>query len=77
MPDLSPQQLQDLRQQLNAAMQAAATTPPAAPAGPIPGDFCSVYTALRPILQFVAVIVPGYGAAIGAFITVCDRICPQ
>ena len=76
MPDLSPQQFQDLRQQLNAAMQAAATTQPAAPAGPLPADFCSVYKALRPILQIVAVILPGYGAAISAFITVCDKICP-
>jgi len=77
MPDLSPQQFQDLRQQLNAAMQAAATAQPPAAGAPIPVDFCSVYKALRPILQIVAVIIPGYGAAIGAFIAVCDRICPQ
>ena len=78
MPDLSPQQFQDLRQQLNAAMQAAATSAPAqpAPAGPLPADFCSVYKALRPILQIAAMFIPGYGAAINAFITVCDKICP-
>jgi hypothetical protein len=76
MPDLSPQQFQDLRQQLNAAMQAAATAQPAAPAGPLPADFCSVYKALKPILQFAAMILPGYAVAINGFITVCDKICP-
>jgi hypothetical protein len=78
MPDLSPQQFQDLRQQLNAAMQAAATSAPAQPAAaaPLPADFCSVYKALRPILQIAAMFIPGYGAAINAFIAVCDKICP-
>ena len=77
MPDLSPQQFQDLRQQLNAAMQAAATAPPtAAAAAPLPADFCSVYKALKPILQIAAMFLPGYGAAINAFIAVCDKICP-
>lgn len=33
MTDLSPKQFEDLREQLNAAMQAAATTQPAASAG--------------------------------------------
>jgi hypothetical protein len=71
---------QSLQQQFNAAMRevaaASPATPPISPAAPLPADFCSVYKALKPILQVVAMFIPGYGAAINAFIAVCDKICP-
>ena len=82
MAELSAQALQDLRQQLNAAVVASASAPAAAAAAP--ADFCSAYKVARPILQLLVTVLPvlfpgpgtGMAAAISALIALGDKICP-
>lgn len=81
MPDLSPQTLQELRQQLNAAVAQAASAPPPTMAV-TPGDFCSAYRTAKPLLQLAVTIlsaIPGtaaIAAAITGLMTIADRVCP-
>lgn len=85
MADLSSQSLQELRQQLNAAVtQASAASVTAAAAPGAPADFCSAYKTAKPILQtaitLLPLLLPGLGTtiatALGALITVADKVCP-
>jgi hypothetical protein len=77
MADLSSQTIQELRQQLNAAMVA----PPSAVAV-TPGDFCSAYKTAKPLLQLAVAIlsaIPGLApvaAAITGLMTIADKVCP-
>lgn len=54
-----------------------ATPSPLGGAGPgIPAQFCSIYKAVKPILQLVSVFLPGaWQAGIAAFIAVADTVC--
>ena len=83
MADLSSQALQEVRQQLNAAVsQAASAPPPAAPM--VPTDFCAAYKTAKPILQtavtLLPILIPGLGTTIAtaltALMTVADKVCP-
>jgi hypothetical protein len=71
---LSAQTVQELRQQLNAAM----LQPPPAAAAVTPQDFCTFYKqTLRPILVIAAKLVPApYGIAITGLMTILDEVCP-
>ena len=79
MADLSSQALQELRQQLNAAVTQAGSTPRAvaAAAGGAPADFCSAYQTAKPIFQAAAtllpVFLPGLGTTIAAAIMLLCR----
>jgi hypothetical protein len=83
MADISTQALQELRQQLNAAVVQAGAAPPTA-AAVAPADFCSAYKTARPILQtavtLLPIFLPGLGTTIASAITalmaVADKVCP-
>jgi hypothetical protein len=82
MADISSQALQELRQQLNAAVAQAASAPTIAAV--TPADFCTAYKTAKPILQtavtLLPIFLPGIGttisAAITALIAVADKACP-
>jgi hypothetical protein len=80
-PDLSPQVLQQLRAQMDAALAAPhATVMAAAAAAPTPTDFCSLWPTVKPILQALVGIIgliPGFGPAAGAALTALLTIGDQ
>jgi hypothetical protein len=85
MAELSSQSLEELRQQLNAAVSQASAAHVAAAAAPGgPADFCSAYKTAKPLLQtaitLLPIFLPGIGttiaAALSALITVADKACP-
>jgi hypothetical protein len=78
--DLSPQVLQQLRAQMDAALKAPHAAAAAA-AAPTAGDFCTVWPTVKPILQALSgiiTLIPGFGptaaAALTALLTVGDQI---
>jgi hypothetical protein len=91
--ELSPQMLQQLRQQIDAALATPPAPPPAVAAAAAGApDFCAIWPGAKPILQFLVGIVaflpipiPGGGpaaaAALNALMTVGDQIyrstCPH
>jgi hypothetical protein len=85
MVNLSSQSLQELRQQLDAAVAQASAMPAATavPAG-APADFCSAYKIAKPILQTAITLLPTFlpgtgttiASALTALITVADKACP-
>jgi hypothetical protein len=89
-PVLTPQALQQLRAQLDAALAAPSPVPAAAKVG-APGaalDFCSIWPTAKPVLQAIVAIIgfipglgTGAGAALNALIAVGDQVynatCPH
>ena len=82
MAELSHAALQQLREQMDAAIKQPLPTPPAATAAAAAQlDFCKVWPTAKPILQALVGIItfiPGFGAgaatALNALIAVGDQV---